>query len=291
MHTLAKCSGFALGVSLFFGSPASAGPFFFSTGTPDGLIATASQPSSSGKTEIEAADDFALTVTTSISSATFTGLLTGVSPSIVEVRVEIYRVFPLDSTSPPSGNVPSRVNSPSDNALFEFSSPADITFGTSVLSSSFTAANSVLNGINPSPSQHTGGEGPVTGEEVQFNITFTTPLDLVAGHYFFVPQVELAGTDEFYWLSAPRPIVPPGTAFPAGFTDLQEWIRNTALDPDWLRVGGDIVGTPATGPTFNATFSLTGNTVPEPLTLSLFGAGLAGLVALRRRRQDSSRVS
>ena len=29
------------------------------------------------------------------------------------------------------------------------------------------------------------------------------------------------------------------------------------LDPDWLRVGSDIVGpTPATGPTFNAAFSL-----------------------------------
>jgi hypothetical protein len=291
MQKLAKCGGFALGVSLFLGSSASAEPFFFSTGSPDGLMATASQPSSSGKTEIEAADDFALTVETSISSASFTGLLTGVSPSIVGVRVEIYQVFPLDSTSPPSGNVPSRTNSPSDVALLEFSSPADITFGTSVLSSSFTAANSVLNGINPSPGQHTGGDGPVTGEEVQFNITFTTTFDLSAGHYFFVPQVELAGSDEFFWLSAPRPIVPPGTAFPVGFTDLQEWIRNSALDPDWLRVGADIVGTPALGPTFNATFSLTGNTVPEPITLSLFGAGLAGLVSMRRRRQGSSRIA
>ena len=46
---------------------------------------------------------------------------------------------------------------------------------------------------------------------------------------------------DFYWLSAPRPIVPPGTPFPAGFTDLQEWIRNEDLAPDWLRVGTDIV--------------------------------------------------
>jgi len=288
MQNLTKCSGIALGVSLFLGSPASADPFFFNTGSPDGLMATASQPSSTGKTEIEAADDFALTVETKITSATFTGLLTGVSPAIVGVRVEIYRVFPLDSTFPPSGNVPTRTNSPSDDALLELNSTANFTFGTRQISPSFTAANSVLNGINPSPNQQTNGEGPVTGEEVQFNITFTTPLDLTAGHYFFVPQVELAGTnDEFYWLSAPRPIVPPGTAFPVGFTDLQEWIRNSALAPDWLRVGTDIVGPPVTGgaaPTFNATFSLAGNTVPEPITLSLFGAGLAGLVAMRRRK-------
>jgi hypothetical protein len=62
------------------------------------------------------------------------------------------------------------------------------------------------------------------------------------------------------------------------------------LDPDWLRVGSDIVGpTPATGPTFNAVFSLTGvSSAPGPIA----GAGLPGLVvacggllAWWRRRQ------
>ena len=33
------------------------------------------------------------------------------------------------------------------------------------------------------------------------------------------------------------------------------WIRNSNLDPDWLRVGTDIVG----GTTFNGTFSLIGS--------------------------------
>ena len=51
-------------------------------------------------------------------------------------------------------------------------------------------------------------------------------------------------------LSAARPIVPPGTPFPPGVTDLQSWIRNSDLDPDWLRIGTDIVG----GTTFNAAF-------------------------------------
>ena len=49
--------------------------FFFSTGDPDGLMATATRPDSAGKFEIESADDFVLTHSTSITSATFTGLL------------------------------------------------------------------------------------------------------------------------------------------------------------------------------------------------------------------------
>jgi hypothetical protein len=70
--------------------------YSFSTGDPDGLMATASRPDSAGKFEIESADDFVLTTTTSITSATFTGLLTG-DGSVSNVRVEIYRVFPNDS--------------------------------------------------------------------------------------------------------------------------------------------------------------------------------------------------
>ena len=77
--------------------PAAADPFFFSTGNPDGRIATAARPESAGKFEIESADDFGLTAQTSITGATFTGLLTGVTPNIGQVVVEIYRVFPNNS--------------------------------------------------------------------------------------------------------------------------------------------------------------------------------------------------
>jgi hypothetical protein len=273
-------------------APAGASPFFFSTGNPDGLLAALSRPGSPGVIETETADDFVLTSTTSITSATFTGLVTGtVAPGHVgNVGVEIYRVFPLDSdvgrtSGPPTfgtPQVPTRVNSPSDVELTDRDAlSGDMTFSTSLLNPSFTAGNSVVNGIHPLPGVFTGGDGPATGQEQGFDVTFTTPILLGPGHYFFVPVVAVSGGD-FLWLSAPRPIVPPGTPFPVGNTDLQAWIRNANLDPDWLRIGTDITHQ---GP-FNMTFSLSGDTVPEPgvWSMMILGLGAAG-AALRRRRR------
>lgn len=279
---------------LTWSGPALAVPFFFSTGNTDGKIATASRPSSTGKIEIESADDFVVTGgNLSLTSATFQGLIpTGASlSSIGSVGVEIYRVFPLDSdVTRTSGaptfstsQVPTRVNSPSnvEFASRDSGSGGGLTFTPGILASSFTAANSVLNGIHPTPTQTTGGDLAVTGQQVQFNVIFTSPISLPDGHYFFVPQVELTSGD-FFWLSAPRPIVPPGTPFPAGFTDLQSWIRNENLDPDWLRVGTDIVGVG----TFNETFTLAGDlsAVPEPASMLLLGSTMAALGVVGRRR-------
>ena len=222
-------------LAVFLARPALADSIFFSTGSPDGKIAAATRPSSPslGKFEIETGDDFVLTREGLITSATFVGLLTG-GTSIGDVRVQIYRVFPFDSdvprtSGPPTFStpkVPTRVNSPSDVELADRSKASgNLTFTTTTLSSTFTAANSVTpGGIHPQPGQTTGGNGPVTGQEVQFNVNFTTPFDLPADHYFFVPQVELTdAAGNFFWLSAPRPIVPPGTPFPTGFADLQAW--------------------------------------------------------------------
>jgi hypothetical protein len=251
--------------------PAMADAFFFSTGSPDGKMATTSQPSSSPGGETETGDDFVLTQQTSITSASFTGLIpSGTSPS--DVVVEIYRVFPKDSDTTRMLNVPTRVNSPSDVEFVSRDSAAgSLTFTTSRLGD-FSANNSVRPGGIHLVSQPPGGDGPVSGTEVQFGVTFTSPITLGPDHYFFVPQVAL-DSGNFLWLSAPRPIVPPGTDFPPGVTDLQSWIRDEALQPDWLRVGTDVVGgSPA--PTFNATFSLTGQIVPGPIA----GAGVPGLI-------------
>ena len=292
------------GLALFLASPAAADTFSFSTGNPDGLIGTLSRPASGAAIQTETADDFILSApTTIINHATFTGLLPVGTPltNIQQVEIEFYHVFPNDSnvartSGPPTfstSQVPTRVNSPGDVEIASATRVSglggSLTFTQTILSPNFTVLNTVVNGINigtpPTFSNvFTGGEGPVTGEEVAVNVTFTTPVVLPADHYFFRPEA-LLSSGNFLWLSAPRPIVPPGTPFPSGFTDLQSWIRNDNLAPDWLRIGTDITHQ---GP-FNAAFSLNGNTVPEPSTLLLLGSGLAGVMAWRRKKSLSAK--
>jgi len=257
--------------------------FFFSTGDPDGKIATLSRIASPGKLETETADDFVTTAPTQITHATFTGLLVGgaTTADIHNVEIELYHVFPIDSAFPPSGRVNTRVNSPSDNQFAAADGAlGQLSFTTTVLNPMFIAANSVINGIHPIPGQFTGGEGAVTGVEVQFDVTFNTPFVLGADHVFFRPEVDLGNAGDFLWLSAPKPIVPPGTPFDP---DLQTWTRTdglVGLSPDWERIGTDVTHQ---GP-FNASFSLSGtqtSPVPAPPAVVLVGLG-AGCVALRR---------
>jgi hypothetical protein len=284
----------SLALVIAMSSAAVADVFTFNSGVPDGKMATASRPDIPAGAEIESADDFITPSGVIINHATFTGLVTGtLAPGTIgQVVVEIYRVFPNDSnvgrtSGPPTfstSSVPTRVNSPSDVAFDSRSSTSNLTFTTSVLNQSFTALNSVQpGGIHPIPGQTTGGNGPVTGQEVLFDVTFTTPFSLPSDHFFFVPQVQVTGGN-FFWLSAARPITGPGTTPFA--PDLQSWTRDEALQPDWLRVGTDIVGG-ATPPTFNASFTLDGQTAPEPSAIALFGSGALLLVFVRgyaRRR-------
>jgi hypothetical protein len=121
-----------------------------------------------------------------------------------------------------------------------------------VLNSNFSVGNTVVNNLKVATAPP-GGEGSTAGEEVEITITFTSPIILPAGHYFFRPEVLLTSGD-FLYLSAPKVIPAP--------KDLQAWIRNSNLTPDWLRIGTDIVGG-APAPNFNMTFSLTGESVPE----------------------------
>jgi hypothetical protein len=258
---------------------------------PTGDMAAATRPESAGKFEIESADDFLLPTGAHITGATFTGLLSSGSTlsDIANVRVEIYRVFPNDSdvnrtSGPPTfstSQVPTRVNSPSDVAFLDRSSNDGNLSFTPALLGAFTANNSVQpGGIHPQPGQTTGGDGAITGEEVRFAIDFTNPLNLPPGHYFFIPQVELSGVDDnFFWLSATRPLVPPSTVFAP---DLQSWTRDANLDPDWLRIGTDIVGG-TVAPTFNAAFSVTGIAPDTGSTALLLGSALVAMAWLRRR--------
>jgi hypothetical protein len=277
----------ATALAVLTAGPARAEMFFFSTGNPDGKIATLSRIASPGKLETETADDFVTTAPTTITSARFTGLLVGgaTTANVRNVEIELYHVFPIDSAFPPSGRVNTRVNSPSDNNFAAADgAQGQLTFRTTVLSQAFTAANSVVNGINAKPNQFTGGEGAVTGVEVQFDVTFNTPFVLGADHVFFRPEVDLGNAGDFLWLSAPKPIVPPGTPFDP---DLQSWTRTDgpgALAPDWSRIGTDITGQ---GP-FNASFSLSGTVVPVPGSATLAGIGLTTLAGWHWRRRRTA---
>ena len=257
-------------------------------------MATATRPDSPGKFEIESADDVILGTRTSVTDATFIGLVPA-GASVSRVVVEFYRVFPNNSnvgrTSGPADfstpNVPTRVNSPSDVAFAERDAGSGLTFSTTVLNASFTALNSVApGGIHPLPGIFTGGNGAATGQEVEFDVTFATPFILPADHYFFVPQVQLDDGD-FLWLSAAKPIS-GGTGPFVG--DLQSWTRDDSdfgIEPDWLRVGTDIIHQ---GP-FNASFSLSGSPVPEPSTWAMMLLGFAGLVYAGHRRARDWRAA
>ena len=259
--------------------PAVADAFTFSTGDPDGRIATLSRPNGGpGIIETETADDFILSAQqTSITQATFTGLIPA-GATVTQVEIEFYHVFPTDSAFPPSGNVVSRTNSPADNeiaAATRDSLAGTLSFSTTTLSSNFSVSNTVVNGIHKIPNQFTGGEGPTSGQEIQISVNFLPPVDLPADQYFFRPEAALS-SGNFLWLSAAGPSLFEG--------DLQSWIRNEDLKPDWERVGTDVTHQ---GP-FNTSFSLTGVAVPGPIA----GAGLPGLIlacgallALVRRRR------
>jgi hypothetical protein len=253
-----------LAFGILAATPAWAATLSFTAGTPDRELGAASRRASPGKLETETADDFKLQQTTVITQATITGLIPLRTPvtDIKEVEIEVYHIFPLDSAFPPSGNVPSRVNSPSDveiDTATRAGGSGTLRFSASVLNASFSVANTVVNGINKLPNNVTTmGEGQVSGEEVEITITFTSPIVLPTGHYFFRPEVLLTSGD-FLYLSVPRPIALPGTPFVG---DLQAWIRNSNLNPDWLRIGTDIIGG-APPPTFNMAFSLNGETVPQ----------------------------
>jgi hypothetical protein len=244
MRSMLSLTGARLAFGMWVATSVWAAPFSFTTGVPDGRLGALSRRASPGKLETETADDFILQQTTVITQAKIIGLVPLGTPleNIKEVEIEVYHVFPLDSANPPSGNVLSRVNSPSDveiDSATRARSSGTLTFSAGVLNGAFSVGNTVVNGINKLPiSATTNGEGPAAGEEVEITITFTSPIILPQGHYFFRPEVLLTSGD-FLYLSAPRPIVPPGNPF---LGDLQAWIRNSNLAPDWLRIGTDIIG-------------------------------------------------
>src|SRR5262249_6377329 len=211
----------AVTAGVWLATPAWADPFFFSTGGPDGLLGALCQPADCAHLETETADDLILTETTSIAQATITGLIpSGTSlANISNVEIEVYHRFPEDSdvgrtSGPPmftTARVPTRFNSPSDVEIDDATRDGGLgtlEFTTSLLNPRFSVANTVVKDIN----RQTLGEGPATGEEVETTTPFPPPILLPADHYFFRPEVQVDG-GEFLYLSAPKPILAPGTPF------------------------------------------------------------------------------
>jgi hypothetical protein len=248
---------------------------------------SATRPDSAGgKFEIESADDFILGTKTSITGATFTGLLTDRAPlsSVGEVRVEIYRVFPNDSnvgrtsgtgTSPPfqTPNVPTRQNSPSDVEFTDRDTASGNLNFTMTDLGAFNALNTVEpGGIDPKPGRTTGGDGKIAGEEVQFNVTFSDPLILPADHYFFVPQVEVKDAAiSFGCRRRDRSTAAPGLSLGICRSDPRCHAR-----PGLAACRHGHPGRRDT-PTFNAAFSLSGSAVPEPSSWAMIVLGFVGV--------------
>src|SRR5215813_10257001 len=137
-----------------FAAPAWADPFFFTTGNADGALGALSQSETPGLVETETADDFILTQTTVIRGATITGMIRRADVAdITNVEIEVYHVFSQDPfDKPPSGKVPSRTNSPSDNEIDSAtrdSSDGTLSFSYTLLKSDFAVSNTVETGINP----------------------------------------------------------------------------------------------------------------------------------------------
>ena len=192
--------------------------YSFSTGDPDGLIATAARPESRPENSRSNRPMTSCSPnTTSITSATFTGLVPAGS-SATGVVVEIYRVFPTDSDVGAHQRAANVLDGPGAHAgQFALRYRArrarhrerPISRPRS-LDPSFTANNSVTAGRYPSQTEPTPPAATVRSRarKCSSTVNFATPFVLPADHYFFVPQVELGRTATFFWLSAPKPVDP-----------------------------------------------------------------------------------
>jgi hypothetical protein len=143
-----------LGLAAASAMPVHAGVLYNNL-TPTDAMGIASRPDGPDPDsfEIEAADDFVLASHSFVTSASFIGILlpgpSGALPTVSDVIIEMYRVFPKDSDTVRVPKVPTRTNSPSDVAFAsKDAAGGDLAFATSTLNASFTVLNSVQQGAS-----------------------------------------------------------------------------------------------------------------------------------------------
>src|SRR5262245_62632818 len=96
MKSQASLLSAMIAASIGLATSASAAPFIFTNGNPDGRLGALSRSESAGKIETETADDCILAQPTVIKGATITGLIVNATlESIDNVEVEAYHVFLL----------------------------------------------------------------------------------------------------------------------------------------------------------------------------------------------------
>lgn len=277
-------SGAIIGLETLQSASANAATLW-STLSPNSAQAFTSQPNAAIGSET--ADDFfflnSLAPQFEVEGIKVDGLFSDPDAEITNVRVELYRSFPVDSDATRTTDIV-RLNGPADDAFAAFDS-AEGSLSYSVKDKgSFTVDST----ITPGSLTNLGAVGSgLTGNLRQIDITLTdsilldaaaTPLDQ-ANHYFLAATVETSQGD-YYWLAGEQP--------PTTVGDRQAWLRTEPFVPDWIRVSDIINDEPGTlAPAFNASFEVSGKPVPEPSTalgtLAL-GSIALGLSKLRKRR-------
>ena len=232
-----------IAAGLALATPAFAGDFFFTTGNADGLLGALSRSDSPGKVETETADDFVLTQTTIISGATIVGLVNAAVANITNVEVEVYNRFRWTRSVSSVGATCSRA---STRRRTSKSMPprAMEAWERSVLPQRQLSANfhrTEHRGKRHQPESEPAGPAArvaTSGAEVEDHhhvhqadpsarrSLFLSPGG-VGGGWRFPVAVGAAGRS---WRPARR-----------SRSDLQAWIRNARLAPDWVRIGTDVI--------------------------------------------------
>jgi hypothetical protein len=256
--------------------------------TPDSTIGFSSQLD----IPTETADDFTVTGSGfTVTDVSFLGLFTSDDPTIDDIDLAFYQVFPgaSDLTRTPATV---RTNGPEDEEFAAFSvGEGNLSFTTTDLGS-FTIDQAILPGSGANTPGFGSGVvgGPVTGTLLQIDAKLSTPLELSPQAVFLVSAVDPAEGDFFSVAGSLPPDSPD--PLPEGVVDRQTWFRTNApfpnaLEPDWVRVSDVINQQDGTAdPAFNSAFRVIGepNQIPEPGTLSLLSFGLLPALALLRRK-------